>query len=100
MTDVTTVSGHSDDLIELDGAIYEEFNYSFEEHGDLLAFSNGTVLRIVNTRGVWRISLVAGDADIVQAREDDTDNYTDRATVTGAKWVVFENEFVMAKDRT
>lgn len=51
-----TVNGASDDLIEIGGAIREEFTLQDDEGGDLLAFSNGVVLRIRYTDdGVWRI---------------------------------------------
>lgn len=86
-----TVYGASDDLIEVEGDITEEFPYRDDNDDNLLAFSNGTVLRIrFDAAGVWRISPVmvgAGLVDIVQAPEGDEDNYSDRATVTGAAWV-------------
>ncbi|SNR32992.1 hypothetical protein [Blastococcus mobilis] len=85
------ITGASDDLIEIDGDITEEF-YGNDEDGDLLAFSDGTVLRISYTRsGVWRIVPITtgpGFVGITQAPEGDEDNYTDRAEVTDATWVV------------
>lgn len=85
----TVVTGASDDLIELDGDIYEEFGLhndeGGEDAGDLIAFSNGVVLRVrYSQSGVWRITPVTGadKVSIVQAPEDDDDNYTDRATIT------------------
>jgi hypothetical protein len=91
-----TVYGASDDLIEVDGDISEEFSYhDYDGDGDLLAFSDGTVLRVrFGDSGVWRITpVVRGTADleIVQAPEgdeDDEDARTDRATLSGATWVV------------
>ena len=87
----TIVYGASDDLIEIDGDISEEFS-SYDEDGDgaLLAFSTGTVLRVkYDKNGVWRITPVVGPpCTIVQAPEDDEDNYSDRATIEGATWVV------------
>lgn len=90
-----TVSGASDDLIEIDGDIREEFGYRFDgdEDGDLLAFSDGTVLRIEYTdAGVWRIKPVTlGSAllTVHPASEDDEENYSDRATLKGPiTWVV------------
>lgn len=92
-----TVYGGGDDLIEVDGDIVEEFShYEAEDRevpGSLLAFSDGTVLRIALTPpGVWRITPVAvGRAalSIAQAPEDDDDNYSDRATLDGEiAWVV------------
>jgi hypothetical protein len=89
-----TVYGASDDLIEIDGDISEEFTLRNDapEVGDLLAFSDGTILRIGYTpRGVWRITpLVRGAAELTieQAPENDDSNYSDRATLSGAAWVV------------
>ncbi|MGH7486840.1 MAG: hypothetical protein ACREMY_14750 [bacterium] len=87
-----TVYGASDDLIEVDGDISEEFYAIDSDEGDLLAFSDGTVLKIAySTSGVWRITPVVtiGHVSITQAPEDDEDNYSDRATLTGpVKWVV------------
>ncbi|MGX6604828.1 hypothetical protein ACWKSP_22270 [Micromonosporaceae bacterium Da 78-11] len=91
-----TVYGASDDLIEVEGDVTEEFPYvehdSTPGGGDLLAFSDGTVLRISLTPyGVWRIhTVVRGTAQVTieDAPEGDEDNYTDRATVDGATWVV------------
>jgi hypothetical protein len=88
-----TIYGASDDLIELEGDIREEFNALDLDDGALLAFSDGTVLRIgYSDNGVWRISPVVsvGHVSIDQAPEDDEDNYSDRAILTGPiKWVVF-----------
>lgn len=97
-----TVYGASDDLIEIEGDVTEEFNAleGLDEAGDksdggFLAFSNGIVLRVRYTDGIWRISPVklnpeVGDVVIVQAIEGDSDDYTDRATVPGTvDWVVF-----------
>lgn len=84
-----TVYGASDDLIEVEGDIREEFSW-LDSDSAYLAFSNGVVLR-VTFGNVWRIAPVAG-ADlvkVVQCPENDEDNYTDRATVEGAvSWVV------------
>lgn len=86
-----TVTGASDDLIEIDGDISEEF-YANDEDPNLLAFSDGTILRVDYTpAGVWRIVPVAsGSATvrITQAPEDDDRNYTDRADLIGDVWWV------------
>jgi hypothetical protein len=92
-----TVYGASDDLIEVEGDISEEFNYTGinsrpeDDEGDLLAFSDGTVLRIKfdHVRGGWRITPVVRGASnpvIEQAAEDEEDA-TDKATLDAA-WVV------------
>jgi hypothetical protein len=104
MADQTaTVYGASDDLIEIEGGIYEEFTYRDDEGtGELVAFGDGTVLRVTYTHdGVWRIAPVArGTAtlSIVQAPEGDEHNYSDRATLTGdLRWAVHCTRFVRAK---
>lgn len=105
-----TLYGSSDDLIEVEGDIEEEF-YPFTdspacggETGAVLGFSDGTVLRIVYSRaGVWRITPVVeqpGRLSIERAPEDDEDNYTDRATITGTiKWVVKGNDYAPKRRR-
>lgn len=94
MTDLY-IYGSSDDLVEVEGAINEEFGYrnTADDKGDLLAFSDGTVVRIrYDDNGVWRITPVArGTAELTieQAPEDDEKQYTDRATLAGdVRWVV------------
>ena len=83
-----TIYGDSDDLIEVDGDIREEFSYSGSEEGDLLGFSDGTLLRIRHDdQGTWRITPVcrgASNPGIEIALEGER---TDRATVD-AVWVV------------
>jgi hypothetical protein len=83
------VEGASDDLIEIGGDISEEF-YLQNDKGDLLAFSDGTVLRI-EFGDPWRITpIVRGNAalTILLAAEHD-DEGTDVATLDGdIAWVV------------
>lgn len=84
-----TVYGASDDLIEVEGDIREEFEW-LDSDSAFLGFSNGVVLR-VTFRSVWRIEPVTGvdRVQVVQCPEGDEDNYSDRATVTGdVTWVV------------
>lgn len=83
-----TVYGASDDLIEVEGDIREEFHWN-DCLPAYLRFSNGVVLR-VSYFDVWRIEPVAGAelVQVVQCSEDDEDNYSDRATVSGdVTWV-------------
>ena len=100
-----TVYGASDDLIEIEGEISEEFSALSYEDGDgaVLGFSDGTVLRIrYSDEGVWRIVLVIqGHAAvrIEQAPENDEGNYSDRAVLDGPvfRWVVVGNQIAMRK---
>ena len=84
-----TVYGASDDLIEVEGDVTEEFN-PVDGENDLLFFSTGDVLRIrYSDEGVWRIEAVtAPHVTITPAPENDEDNYSDRAVVAGEiAWV-------------
>lgn len=89
-----TVYGASDDLIEVEGDIEGEFYLKDDDAGDLLAFSDGTILRMRYAEsGVWRITPVTtggtSSLTIVPAPEGDEANYSDRATLTGpVSWVV------------
>lgn len=85
------IYGHSDDLIEVEGLISEEF-IAFEEN-TYLAFSDGTVLRVsYETNGIWRIYLTAGGTAMYSKDEnpdDDDDRYSDVVTLDGnIRWVV------------
>jgi hypothetical protein len=86
------ITGASDDLIEIEGELREEFSYHNEDDGDLLAFSDGTVLRI-KFDGVWRITpVVRGPGSLLTIEQaDEDDEGTDTATldlVDELKWVV------------
>lgn len=49
------IYGASDDLIEIEGDISEEFTYLGDD--DQLAFSDGTLLNIrYDSHGIWRLS--------------------------------------------
>lgn len=86
------IYGASDDCIELDGDIRDEF-YAHEDDSDYLAFSDGTVLVINYTNdGVWRINRVQdGSAQYskIEASSPDSKDYSDKVTLTGdLKWCV------------
>lgn len=91
-TNITTVTGGSDDLIEFDGHIYEEF--CFVNGAARLVFDNGVVLDMEYDRdsdGIWRIAVVEGhDLVTVTPCPDPTGEtvYTDSAEVRGASKVV------------
>lgn len=94
------IFGHSDDLIEVKGDILKEF-YVHNGYWRLVTASNGVLLRIQLTdAGVWRIQPLAG-ADrvvVVQAPEDDEDNYFDIATIAGdVEWVACGNDWASRK---
>lgn len=86
------IYGASDDLIEIEGAIREEFTYQDEDNGDLVALSDGTVLRLLyDSDGVWRITPVArGSGSLTVAQSTgEGDDYSDRASLEGdVRWAV------------
>lgn len=88
------IYGASDDLIEIEGDIREEFNPSDADEPSLLAFSDGTLLQIqygAGRLGFWRITpLTYGTAKYskTEATNED-DDYSDVVTLDGdIKWVV------------
>jgi hypothetical protein len=87
------IYGASDDLIELEGDISEEFSYD-DDHTNYVAFSDGTVLTINygNDGGFWRINRIVTGSATYQKTEatDDAGEYSDRVTLSGdLKWAVF-----------
>ena len=100
----TTIYGASDDLIEVDGDLYEEFSYQDDGAGDLLGFSDGTLLRIRHDEeGVWRITPIRIGTKlegVEQAPADDDKNYSDRATFSdNLAWVLHGGSYAKAGAR-
>ena len=99
-----TVYGASDDLIEIEGDIREEF--SWIPDGDetrLLAFSDGTLLRVAyDSDGIWRLNKVAGGAAQFSKVEGDAQKDTpDSVTLSGVeiKWVALGEQSAVRKSR-
>lgn len=96
------VCGASDDLIEIDGAIVEEFNHYSSEYLAYLAFSTGVVLRVFyDDNGIWRFSPVSGAASISLDFCDNIngdDGYSDKVWLHGPAptWVVFTKNVTFA----
>jgi hypothetical protein len=87
-----TVYGASDDLIEVEGDIREEFNFNPDDDDDhrLLAFSDGTLLRArYDQDGLWRFEKLAqGQATMTKVEGSVDDDTGDRVTLCGEiKWV-------------
>lgn len=55
------ITGASDDLIEIEGDIREEFNVYLEDDEErFLAISDGTLFRVVYDKdGIWRFTQIA-----------------------------------------
>ena len=93
-----TVYGASDDLIEIEGDIREEFDVTGDaDDGLMLGFSDGTVLSVRYANdGNWRISVAAKGTSEVQhvpagsnGLPENDEDYSDRATLDGdIAWVV------------
>lgn len=100
------VYGASDDLIEVEGSVGEEFNPT-DGTTSFLGFSNGVVLKVTyDDEGIWRIQPRAGhhlvnidfalgeDAD---RRPDGKPGHSDIATFEGpVSWVVFGDRLEMS----
>lgn len=104
MTQTVKIYGASDGLIEVVGALNEEFNaYGADEEPVLLAFSDGTVLRVTygeNNEAFWRISWIAfGTAEYEHIpATDEASDYSDRVTLRGEfAWCVCGKGIVRAK---
>jgi len=87
-----TLTGYSDDIIALTledpGLKIEEEFPANGDDGDLVCFSDGTILRIVfNTDGVWVITPVVKGLGFSGIEEPADDNYSYTATVL-AVWAV------------
>lgn len=94
MTHTLKLYGASDDLIEIEGAINDEFSSFRDDKEMLLAISDGTLLRILYShRGVWRFELVSLGAEStyknIPAPEDDEDNYSDVVTIESNRSLVW-----------
>jgi len=102
------IFGASDDLVEIRGDIYEEFNPDSDERPSYLAFSDGTVLSVEYGRGgTWHIRrVVEGSAayerrDAVDADAGSDERgyslYSDRVTLGSTDgeiaWAVFGSRF-------
>lgn len=97
----TYVYGASDDLIEIEGELREEFYLQNDDEGDLLAFSTGVVLRVrYDDDGIWRVTPLAGSSRLehVIAPTDDEDNYSDIVYLNETpEWVVHGINWVKQK---
>jgi hypothetical protein len=93
------IYGASDDLIELDGDIREEFGTG----EGVLLFSDGTMLEVrYNSMGQWKISVLqTGEAHVhraMAAGDPDGPNYTDVVHLIGGniKFVALVDTLVWA----
>lgn len=97
-----TIYGASDDLIEIEGDITEEFNWPFRDEEDgLLAISDGTLLRVKYDKdGIWRLSQVRSGLSYLSKEEGDIEKDTpDKVMLSGyeIKWVVLGKQIAIKK---
>jgi len=97
------IYGASDDLIEIEGDITDEFNvYLNGDETVLLAVSDGTLLRVkYDEDGIWRLNrVVAGLAAFEKEEGDIVKDTPDKITLTGVeyfKWVVVGEQSAVKK---
>lgn len=86
-----TITGASDDLIEVDGDISEEFNPPDGEDS-ILGFSNGVLLRVrYDDDGIWRITPIRGGEVVTivyGGATHDADTHDVATLISPADWVV------------
>lgn len=96
-----TIYGSSDDLVEIEGDINEEFNWCSElGESRYLAFSDGTLLRVrYDDNGIWRLHKICGGSSGFEKTEGDIKKDTvDKVILSGVgiKWVLFGDEISMS----
>lgn len=94
--------GYSDDLIEVEGDIEEEFSWSADSDATrLIVVSDGHVFRVrYDEDGIWRFSVAAsGTSSMTKVEGIDDDTYSDVITLEGddLDWVVFDDRFIKQK---
>ena len=92
---VTTITGASDDLIEIDGQLSEELNFytgGDDDEAGVLAFSDGTLLEVrYDMDGIWRFDrLASGTCEFTLKPGDVVDDVNDHVTLKGnLTWCCF-----------
>lgn len=97
----TIVTGASDDLIEIDGELQEEFN-AYECSNETMAFSDGTLLRVDYAEdGIWRFKpIYKGDLFEKVINGSISDDTNDEVYFKdGLKWCVFSSEMQIEINR-
>lgn len=100
-----TITGASDDLIEIDGDISEEFMYyPSNDKSCYLAVSDGTLISVrYDEDGLWRFeAIIRGAARIGKVAGDvtqDTNDVLDLELIAGGQfnWVVIASEKAVRK---
>ena len=99
-----TIRGFSDDIVEIDGDIKQEFGHYDDENACYIAVSDGTVLRMqYMDNGFWRIQpLYIGSASFDKHEGTNADDdYSDVVTLDGQfEWVVCGDAVALAPRQT
>ena len=106
MTGNIKIYGASDDLIEIEGDISEEFgDFDTDKHPGCIAFADGTILRIqygINDEGIWRITPLCVPATTIISHEicvsEDADPYSDVVAITTPeplRCVIYGNQIAL-----
>src|ERR1039457_6078330 len=92
-----TITGGSDDLIEIGGELEAEFTasqeYDSDEQSWVVAVSDGTLLKVIyDNDGIWRVSLIArGESEFSKVEGDVEQDTFDVVTLSSKyrfRWVV------------
>ena len=94
------IYGHSDDLIEIEGDIEEEFSHYYE--GDdpyYLSISDGTLLSVIYDQdGIWRFTPIYRGHAYQSHAHSDEDDYSDSVYLEGdISWISFGDQSVTPK---
>lgn len=96
----TKITGASDDLVELDGDLDEEFNWFADDDERYLGFSDGTILGVrYDEDALWRFSVkVKGDLYDKKIEGNVEDDKCDEVHFEdGLKWCVFGEQSCINK---
>lgn len=89
----TMITGASDDLIEIEGELREEFSaYNCESDDGRIACSDGTLLKVeYDENGIWRFTaLVKGSLYNRKVEGDiEADTFDEVYFKPGLKWIAF-----------
>ena len=92
---MTKIYGSSDDLIEVEGDIDNEFYCYAAEEPTYLALSDGTLLSVLyDDDGIWRFHLIVeGLADFSKTEGLDDEIHSDIITLDGPiRWAILGDE--------
>jgi len=95
---VTTITGASDDLIELDGDLCDEFS-AYDCNDGRMALSDGTLLKVeYDEDGLWRFKVLYKGSLYDHKDEGSVDEDINDVVhfVPGIKWAVFSREMQIA----